>query len=239
MLNLHSGGELIEYEALRELKTPAATATHVPIEHHRLIDLARGTLAMYGHEIVAEHHAIDYEGARYFGLMELRSPYTGYTDTCGLRNSHDKSFPIGISFGAKCFVCSNLSFMGDHVIKRKHTAKAKVMLPGLLMEIIEPLAQQRELQAKKFDRYKHTMLTDQAADHFIMELYRQGVIGVQKIADVAKEWDTPSFEEFAADRSAWRAFNAATFALTGRVAEKPSVTADLHRILDLTCETIS
>ena len=65
------------------------------------------------------------------------------------------------------------------------------------------------------------------------------MIGVQRIADVAREWDTPSFDEFKADWSAWRAFNAATYALTGRVAEKPSVTADLHRILDLTCEHVS
>src|SRR3954453_10610898 len=116
MLNLHSGGDLVEYEALRQLETPAATPTHVPIEHHRLVDLARSTLGMFGHEVVEEHHALDADGMRYFGLMTLRSTYTGYCDTVGLRNSHDKKFPIGISFGSQVFVCSNLSFMGDHVI---------------------------------------------------------------------------------------------------------------------------
>lgn len=239
MLNLHSGGELVEYEALRELKTPPATATHVPIEHHRLIDLTRGTLSMFGHEIVAEHHAIDYDGARYFGVMELRSTHTGHRDVVGLRNSWDKSFPIGIAMGASVFVCSNLSFMGTHVIKRKHTAKAKLMLPGLLMEIIEPLALQREAQAKKFDHYKHTQLSDRAAHDFIVQLYRQGIVGSQTMTKIISEWHEPSFDEFKVDRSAWRAFNAATFALTGRVAEKPSATADIHRILDGTCELVS
>ena len=43
-LNLHSGGELVEYDTLRQLVTPPATPTHVPIEHHRLVDLMRGTL---------------------------------------------------------------------------------------------------------------------------------------------------------------------------------------------------
>src|SRR3954454_17051029 len=115
MLNLHSGGELVPYEALRELVTPPATHSHVPIEHHRLVDLVRGTLSMFGHEIVEEHHALDHDGQRYFGLMTLKSTYGNYTDTLGLRNSHDKAFPIGIGFGAKVFVCSNLSFCGDHV----------------------------------------------------------------------------------------------------------------------------
>src|SRR3978361_2085110 len=100
MLNLHSGGELVEYDALRQLETPPATRSHVPLEHFRLVDLVRGTLSMFGHEIVEEHHALDHDGQRYFGLMTLRSPYTGYTDTVGLSNSNDKAFPIGISMGA-------------------------------------------------------------------------------------------------------------------------------------------
>lgn len=230
-LNLHSGGELIPYEMLRQLPTPAATQTHVPIEHFRLVDLVRGTLAMFGHEIVDEHHAIDHEGARYFGLMTLRSPYTGYTDTCGLRNSHDKKFPIGISFGSQVFVCSNLSFIGDHVIRRKHTANAKRELPGMLMEIIEPLAQVREAQAKTFERYKTALLTDQQADHITLNLYRQGVINLQRIPDVIEQWERPTFPDLEA-RSAWRMFNSVTHAIRGRVMENPHATPTLHKIID-------
>ena len=40
--------------------------------------------------------------------------------------------------------------IGDHVIKRKHTANAKRDLPGLIGEIIEPLTEQREAQARTF-----------------------------------------------------------------------------------------
>lgn len=239
MLNLHSGGELIEYDALRQLETPPATSTHVPIEHHRLVDLVRGTLSMFGHEIVEEHHALDHDGQRYFGLMSLRSPYTGYCDNLGLRNSHDKSTPIGIAFGAAVFVCSNLSFYGDHTIRRRHTVNAKRMLPGLLMEIIEPLALKREAQAKTFDRYRCTQITDQVADAAILQLYRQGVIGVQRIADVVREYDEPSFDEFREDRNVWRLFNATTYALNGRIAENPTLTSRLHSVMDNVIEHVS
>src|SRR4051812_4838235 len=119
---LHRGGVEVDYAALREIETPPATTTHVPIEHWRVVDLVKYALSYNGHEVVEEHHAIAEEGARYFGLMTLRSPYGNYTDTVGLRNSSDKSFPVGIAFGAKCFVCDNLSFIGDTVVKRKHTA---------------------------------------------------------------------------------------------------------------------
>lgn len=231
MLNLHSGGTLVEYDALRQLTAPPATATHVPVEHYRLVDLVRGTLSMFGHEIVEEHHALDHDNMRYFGLMTLKSTYTGYTDTLGLRNSHDKSLPIGIAFGSRVFVCSNLAFIGDHVIRRKHTANAKRILPGLLMEIIEPLAQQRELQAKTFTRYRQSIISDQQAHHAIVEMYKGGVINLQRIDNVLTEWEEPSFEGYD-ERNAWRLFNATTFALTGKIAERPDLTSKLHTVID-------
>jgi hypothetical protein len=231
MLNLHSGGELVPYDALRQLTTPEATASHVPVDHYRLVDLVRGTLSMFGHEIVEEFHALDHGGMRYFGLMQLKSPYTGYTDTVGLRNSHDKTFPIGISYGSQVFVCSNLAFIGDHVIRRKHTANAKRMLPGLLMEIIEPLAQQREAQAKTFDSYKQATLTDERVDHTVLTMYRKGIINLQRVPNVLDEWEKPSFEGFE-ERTAWRLINATTYALTGRIAENPSLTSRLHTVID-------
>jgi len=237
-LMLHVNAKEVPYEGLRQLDTPPATPTHVPIPHFRVVDLMRTTLGMYGHEIVGEHHGITEDGARYFGLLSLRSTYTGYEDTVGLRNSHVRSFPVGIGFGSRVFVCDNLAFLADTVIKRKHTVNLKRDLPGLIGEIIEPLADQRERQARTFDRYKHALLTDQQADHAIMSMYRQDIINVQRIADVAREWDEPSFEEFN-ERNAWRLFNAATFALTGRVVENAAITPRLHQVIEGVCERLN
>jgi hypothetical protein len=236
-INLHSGGEEVTYEMLRDVDTPPATPSHVPIPHFRIVDLIRGTLAMYGHEITEEHHAIDKEGMRYFGLMSLRSTYTGYCDTVGLRNSNDRSFPVGIGFGSRVFVCSNLAFVADHVIKRKHTANLKRDLPGVVGELIEPLALHREAQAHKLTRYKQTMLTDQQADHVILDLYRGGVINIQRVPDVVEQWEKPTFPDME-ERNAWRLFNAVTFALNGRIIENPQATPRLHQIIDATCETV-
>jgi hypothetical protein len=235
---LHVNAKEVEYDGLRQLDTPPATPSHVPIPHFRVVDLIRTTLGMYGHEIVGEHHGITEDGARYFGLLSLRSTYGNYEDTVGLRNSHDKSFPVGIGFGSRVFVCDNLAFLADTVIKRRHTTNLKRDLPGLIGEIIEPLADQRERQARTFDRYKHALLTDQQADHAIMSMYRQDIINVQRIADVAREWDEPSFEEFN-ERNAWRLFNAATFALTGRVVENAAITPRLHQVIDGVCERLN
>jgi hypothetical protein len=134
----HAGANPIEYDGLRELTTPPATPTHVPIPHHRVVDLATYSLSYFGHEVVERHFGVTEDGMRFFGVMTLRSPYGDYSDMIGLRNSHDKSLPIGVAFGSRVFICDNLAFVGDHVIKRKNTANAKHDLPGLVGEIIEP-----------------------------------------------------------------------------------------------------
>ncbi|MFN0115291.1 MAG: hypothetical protein ACKVPY_11500 [Paracoccaceae bacterium] len=40
-------------------------------------------------------------------------------------------------------------------------------------------------------------------------------------------------------RTPWRLFNAATFTLTGRVAENPTITRQLHEVIDVVCETLN
>ena len=99
-LMLHAGATEVAYDDLRAVATPPRTSSHVPVAHHEIVELMRYSLGFFGHEIVEEHHAVTEDGARYFGLLSLRSPDGEYTDTLGLRNSHDKKFPIGIAFAA-------------------------------------------------------------------------------------------------------------------------------------------
>ena len=81
------------------------------------------------------------------------------------------------------------------------------------------------------------MLPDMAADHAIMELFRQNVLNVTRIPDVVAQWNRPEHEEWG-DRTAWRLFNAVTFALNGRVAENPGITQTLHNVINGVCERI-
>lgn len=230
---LHCGAEPIDAAMLAQLETPPATNTHHPIAHNDVAQMVKYALGFHGHDVVEEHHAITEGGDRYFGMLQLQSPYGDYTDTVGLRNSHDKKFPIGIAFGSRVFVCDNLSFLGDQVVKRRHTPRAKRDLPGLIAEIVEPLSEQRQAQHEKFQTYRNTVLTDRDADHLIMELYRRAVINVQRIAAVAGQWQNPAHDW--GDKTAWRLFNATTFALAGRLSEEPAKCARLHDVIDGTC----
>lgn len=234
-LMLHAGAKSASYDELRCFNTPEATATHVPIPHVRVVDLVKTAVGMYGHQVTAEHYGVTEDGARFFGLLSLRSTYSNYEDTVGLRNSHDKSFPVSVGFGSRVFVCDNLAFIAEISVKRKHTLALKRDLPGLIGEMIEPLALQREQQARTFDRYKQTLLTDERADHAVCELYRKGVINLQRIPEVLDQWAKPAYDEFAETKNVWRLFNGVTHVLTGRVAENPSTTSRLHQVIDGVC----
>jgi hypothetical protein len=83
---------------------------------------------------------------------------------------------------------------------------------------------------------KETPLSDQLADHAILDLYRKEVIGVQAIGHVLKAFEEPPHDW--GDRTAWRLFNAATYALAGKVAEKPDLTKQLHQVIDGVCERL-
>jgi len=235
-LMLHAGAEHVDYKILRELPIPEATDTHVPIAHSAVVDMVKYSLGFFGHEVVEEDYGVTPDGARFFGVLSLRSDYGDYTDTVGLRNSHDKKFPIGISFGSRVFVCDNLAFAGDQVIRRKHTVNAKRELPGLVAEVVEPLRDQRLHQARMFEVYRKTELLETELDHAIMQLYRMGVINLTRIADVLEAYENPPFDW--GGPSAWRLFNATTFALTGKVAENPAATRQLHQVIDGFCELV-
>ncbi len=235
-LILHAGANEVDFGALRLVDTPKPTSTHVPLPHHQLVEMVRYALGFYEHEIVEEHHAIMPDGQRYFGLMTLRSTYGDYTDVLGLRNAHDKSFPIGLAFGSRVFVCDNTAFSADTVVKRKHTANSRRDLPGIISGIVEPLKEKRLVQAQHYDQYHHRPLELDEFDHLVMTLYRRGALNITRVADVMDAYQNPPFDW--GDFTAWRAFNAVTYALRGKVAEAPQLTQILHETIDGFCEEV-
>jgi len=233
-LLLHAGAREISFDALRAVATPDATPTHLPVAHHEIVELMRYTLGFFKHEIVEERHAVMPDGNRYFGLLTLRSNYGTYTDIVGLRNSHDKTFTIGIAFGANVLVCDNMSFMGEHRIHRKHTAGARRALPGLLADIVQPLQQARAEQHDRLTVYQRTPIADEMADHAVVEMLRRGIIGVKAIPRVLRQWTAPTHDW--GGKTAWRLFNCATIVLGAKVMDCPRLTTDLHEVLDRICE---
>jgi hypothetical protein len=103
-------------------------------------------------------------------------------------------------------------------------------------EIVQPLRDQRIAQNQTLLHYQAMPLTNAAADHAILTMYRNDIIGVQRIADVVEQWERPAHDW--GDKTAWRLFNAATFALAGKVTERPDLTKQLHQVIQGVCVSV-
>lgn len=238
---MHCGAQAVPFPQLVMCETPLPTDSHVPIPHHQFYQTALDGLYDQGYKTRDTRHYLNREGAHYFSLMRLEhedeDPEQGHGTMCALRNSHDKTFAASLAIGAKVFVCDNLSFSGDIVVGRKHTANIWAELPEIFSGAISKIRVMRKRQEVRFAEYKEAPLDDRTADHLIMETYRSGIINLKRIGKVNDEWHNPSADH--GDKSIWRYFNAVTAALgptsANQLIQLPKKTIDLHLLLDDYC----
>lgn len=232
-LLLHCGGRAVERQAVQRIPTPRATETWMPIPHLDLVAQVERTLKSNGLFIGTQAHSLSHGGMRYFGLMEIQHSENA-TDYCwvlGLRNSHDKTFPAGITAGASVFVCDNLSFSGEVKLARKHTVHIARDLPGLVQTAVGKLMNRWHHQDARLSAYKCAEIEDRAAHDLIVRATDVGVCPNKLIPRVLQEWREPSHDAFE-PRNAWSLFNAFTEALKGNLVELPRRTEALHGLLD-------
>lgn len=236
-LMVHCGGLEVDREDLYECVLPKSD-THVPIPHGQLLDeIIRNTEAE-GLRVTNQSHALARAGEQYFGVLQVEddSPDIDFATVVGIRNSHDMSITAGLAVGSCVFVCDNLAFSGEVVIARKHTRHILRDLPALVSSAVDKVDHMRARQSRRIEAYKNLEIAPRRGDALIVEMYRRGIINVQRVAQVVDEWDKPSHDEFAQGHTAWRLFNAATEALKPKGAtnlmELPGRTRRLHGLLD-------
>jgi hypothetical protein len=226
--------ESVNRPALEGVILPPITDSYRPVGHGWLLDQLEDGIRDLGFAFGHEHHGLSHDGARYFGLIELRgviAENADYTIQMGVRNSLDKRFGAQVAFGAQVLVCANLCFGGTYMLGRKHTTYIERDMPALIAETLKGIPQMAQQQDNRFNAYREAPLSVRNADHLIMNMLREGAVNTARIEKVIQEWDTPTFDH--GDRTVWRAFNAATQALKGaNIHEMPQRTIALQRVCD-------
>lgn len=243
-LTLHCGAKAVDRAQLTESVTPSPTDTWQPIPHSHLLDVVESTLTGTGLTVVNQAHALNREGQRYFGLMEVRPRKQDETSggdyglVIGLRNSHDQSFPAGLVLGSGVFVCDNLAFSGEVVLSRRHTKHILQDLPQLVDRAVGQLGDLRGLQDQRIGAYKTHRVSDRQAHHLLIKLLDAQVLPVTRLPGALREFREPSHDEFldSGRRTAWTLMNGVTEAIKGRnLDELPKRTQALHGVLDRFC----
>src|SRR5262249_32208448 len=157
----------------------------------------------------------------------------------GVRSSCDKSFPLGFCAGSRCFICDNLSFRADLLVRKRHTINGEKRFVTAIAAAVTALRSFRESEGKRIKRLLHQALTDEQAAALILRSSEKGIMGAGDLPRVLQEGRTPSHEEFRA-RTAWSLLNAYTSALRERAVTQPQQyavqTMRLNGLLDLKSE---
>lgn len=241
-LVLHCGAETVEREVVDAIATPAPVASqtgrlYVPVPHGLVIDSVKQAVCSTGLAIADEHYALSRGGSRVFGLLTLAEPDArgdDYALTVGLRNSHDKSFPVGLCLGSRVFVCDNLSFSGEVDVKRKHTRYIREALPGLINQCVAKLVSHRGQIDQRIEAYKDTAVENPRHLHdLVLRAFKARAIPAKAIPAVVKEFEEPRHPEFR-DWSLWSCFNAFTEVLKSH-GDLVARTERLHGVFDAEC----
>jgi hypothetical protein len=231
-LCLHAGAVLVDREVVNAVATPQATQTWTPVAHGDVIDSVENALAGSGLGISDRSFALTGDGARLFGLLTLAQVDGGdYAVTLGLRNSHDKTFPLSFALGSRVFVCDNLAFSAEHTVKSKHTRFIYDRLSRLVSEGVAGLVQHRQAQARRIECYKELEVRGQSHLHdVVLKAYRAQAIPATAIPKVIEEFEEPKHPEFA-NWTAWSLFNAFTETLK-EFGDLQRRTQRLHGVFD-------
>lgn len=248
-LLLHCGAQRAEIGEVFDVPTPEPEyrgaerqRLFVPIPHKYLYNHVRNTLERAGLRIHSEAHALQRDGARYFGLLSVgadsANERANWGMAVGLRNAHDGTSSAALALGSHVFVCDNLCFDGEVKLSRAHTRYIQIELPGMVARAVGRLFRARGAQRERLDRYQSTEITDQTAKAAILDGLLARAIPNRKVKDVLGDWLEPRHEEFSARRNVWRLFNAFTENFKpadgrgAQLAELPVRSAALYSVLD-------
>lgn len=211
-LLLHCGAETVPREKLARIATPPSTETWFPLAHEDLVGEVESQLTGAGFLIDSAVHSLCHDGARYFGILQVRLPsreVTDYAWIVGLRNSHDKTYPAGLVAGSRVFVCDNLAFTGEVKLSRKHTRHAMRDLKHLTARAVGQLGDRFHQLDRRIAAYRNEPMPDWAAHDLVVRAVDCRAITTTQIPHVLEEWRKPSHPEFK-PRNAWSLFNAFT-----------------------------
>jgi len=194
---------------------------HHPVPFADFIEMVTEALGEEGIRILEEEYQLTHNDQRMFGAMLITPadddsflPGTKTDLILGMRGSHDKIVPRGLTVGTRVTVCSNLCFSGNMgTLQTRQTTNIMKRLPGMIREIIRRIRGLAEQNQLRIDQYKnHNLGTSQMGDALLVEMLRQDVVNLQQFQTAIQEWVEPSFIEHQEEGqyTAWNLFNAVT-----------------------------
>ena len=246
----HKSGPVTLEEAYA-VPVPEQTNTYVPVSNQALLEMLQKTAAARGLQLGEPHLGLAHGGQRMFGSMEITNQ--DHFDEqvrmmLGVRNSYNKTMSIGVCFGSKVFVCSNMVFTGytsddnDAVgqIHHRHQAEVWAELEEQLTEAMDKFEVFRSYQNDFYSQLQNIKLRDVQVHDLIVRSVRAEAITAKDCMTIADEWafqargaqneaEEDRWHKEFVPRNAWSLFNAFTEVHKGFQKKNP-IDANLRSI---------
>jgi hypothetical protein len=172
MLVLHSGATETDRAALEQIQPPPPEGRWYPVKHTSVLDRVKSTLGEAGYAVQRERLALTGDGHRFFGTLDLTTPLAeGVALAVGIRNSTDKTFPLGFAAGSRVFVCDNLAFRSELMVRRKHTLHGERSFANAISHAVTALDSFRAVESQRIGVMVATPVSDEKAESFILRAY--------------------------------------------------------------------
>jgi hypothetical protein len=227
---------MVTREELDAIDAPPPTRTWFPVRHSNVIDTVAEALAGAGFAIRRLRFAVARHDARMFATMDLETALAdGVSLAVGIRNSTDKSLPLGFCAGSRVFVCDNLAFRSELLVRRKHTRFGRERFHEEICEAVASLEQFRVAEAARIRRMQGVEIGDELAESLILRGHLAEIVSPRLLPALVRGWREPAHEEFR-PRTVWSLFNAFTAVLAPRQRSNPqqfaALTMRLSSLLD-------
>ena len=218
---LHAGAKPVTREALALVDPPPRTETWVPVKHSLVLDLIAGMLEQSGFAIEKEQLGMTKDGHRFFGTLDLTSELVpGSHLAVGLRNSTDMTFPLGFCAGSRTFVCDNLSFSSELIVKRKHTKNGELRFREAISLAVQDLTQFQQAETRRIAYMQQTSLRPYEAEAFLITAFERGLLSARTLPKAIAAYRTPEYDWGPPDRI-WHLFNAMNLPMQPRAQSNP------------------
>jgi hypothetical protein len=231
----HRGAVEVDRKALERIEAPPPTGTWYPIKHAVVLDRVCETLDAAGFAIAGMQLSVARSEQRFFGVLNLTTKVTNECSLAvGIRNSVDKSFPIGFCIGERVFVCDNLAFSSSTTIARRHTRFGETRFNEAVSKAVLGLHEYQQAAAVRVARLQQWELSPLEADSLLLRAFETDVISSRLLPAAINAWRNPPIEDFR-PRTGWSLLNSFTGVLKDRQKSNPQEAAmqtiQLQRLL--------
>lgn len=179
--------------ALSALPIEPPSETWNPVSHLSVLKMFDTAIANAGFKVASETILVSKAGNRLFATLDLNIK-VGETERLivGVRNSHDKSFSMGLYCGTRSRVSECVSFAVDAVSRRRHTPNADSVYADEIDAVVHQLKSFAENEASQFAAMKKRIFNACEPEAVIVRAAEASTIPWRYVPKILSEWRRPS-----------------------------------------------